>query len=104
MEVLPVKKINYHRIGLMMYRFDNNPLPTCLSQLLYERTDSVHDHNTRGCQLLRVPTGTKIFSNMSARVWNPLSNKIDSNTSRAVFKDTLKIFLLNNELVLSYPK
>ena len=48
---------------------------------IYERTDSVHVHNTRGCQLLRVPTGTKTFSNMSARVWNALSNKIDSNTS-----------------------
>ena len=33
---------------------------------LYERTDSVHDHNTQGSQLLRVPTGTKTFSNMSA--------------------------------------
>ena len=42
--------------------------------------------------------------NMSARVWNALSNKIDSNTSRTVFKDKLKLFLLNNELVLSYPK
>ena len=103
MEVLPFKKIYYHRIGLMMYKFNNNLLPNCLSQL-YERTDSVHHHNTRGCQLLRVPTGIKTFSNMSARVWNALSNKIDSNTSRAVFKDKLKLFLLNNELVLSYPK
>ena len=48
--------------------------------------------------------GTKTFSNMSERVWNALSNKIDSNTSRAVFKDKLKLFLLHNELVLSYPK
>ena len=99
----PFKKIYYRRIGLMMYKFNNNLLPNCLSQL-YERTDSVHHHNTRGCQLLRVPTGTKTFSNMSARVWNALSNKIDSNTSRAVFKDKLKLFLLNNELVLCYPK
>ena len=103
MEVLPFKKIYYHRIGSMMYKFNNNLLPNCLSQL-YERTGSVHDHNTRGCQLLRVSTGTKTFSNMSARVWNALSNKIDSNMSTAVFKDTLKLFLLHNDLVLSYPK
>ena len=44
-----------------MYKFSNNQLPNCLSQL-YVRTDSVHDHNTRDCQLLRVPTGTKTFS------------------------------------------
>ena len=71
----------------MMYKFNNNLLPNGLSQL-HEKTDSVHDHNTRGCQLFRVPTGTKTLSNMSARVWNALSNKIDSNTSRAVFKRT----------------
>ena len=69
-----------------MYKFNNNLLPNCLSQL-YERTDSVHGHNTRGWKLLRVPTGTKTFSNISARDWNALSNKIDSNTLRAVFKD-----------------
>ena len=45
-----------------------------------------------------------MFSNMSARVWNAHSNKIDSNTSKTVFKDKLKLFLLDNELVLSYPK
>ena len=78
----------------MMYKFNDNLSPNCLSQL-YERADSVHDHNTRGCQLLRVRTGTKTLSNMSARVWNALSNKMDSNTSRAVFKGKLKLFLLS---------
>ena len=103
MEVLPFKKIYYHRIGLMMHQFNNNLIPNCLSQL-YERTDSVHDNNTRGCQLLRVSTCTKTCSNMMACVWNALSNKIDGNTSKALFKDKLKLFWLNNELVLSYPK
>ena len=45
MEVLPFKNIYYHRIGLMMYKFNNNLLPNCLLQL-YRRTDSVHDHST----------------------------------------------------------
>ena len=67
MEVLPFKKIYYHRIGLMMYKFNNNLLHNCLSQL-YKRTGSVHDHNTRCCQLLRVLTGTKTFRNMGDRV------------------------------------
>ena len=52
-----------------MHKFNNNLSVNCLSQL-YERTDSVHDHNTRDCQLLRVQTSTKTFSNMSVRVWN----------------------------------
>ena len=79
-----------------MHKLSNNLLPTCLSQL-YEKT-------TRICQLLRVSTGTKTFSIMSDRVWNSLSNKIDSNTSITVFKDKLKLVMLDNELVLSYPK
>ena len=33
MEVLPVKKICYHTIGLMMYKFNDILLPNCLSQL-----------------------------------------------------------------------
>ena len=86
-----------------MYKFHNNFLPNSLSQL-YERTNSVHDHNTRGCQLLRVPMGTKMVSNMSVRVWNAVTNYINSNTSRALFKDELKIFLLYYVLVLSYLK
>ena len=103
LEGLHFKKTCYLRIGLMMYKFHNNLLPNSLSQL-YERTNSVHDHNTRGCQLLRVPTGTKIVSNMFVRVWNAVTNNIDSNTSRALFKDELKIFLLYYVLVLFYPK
>ena len=75
MEVLPFKKVYYRRIGFIFYKFNNSLLPNCLPKL-YERTDSVHDHNTRGCQRLKVPTATKTFSNMSARVWNALSNKL----------------------------
>ena len=71
---------------------------------MYGRTDRVHEHNTRGCQLHRRSTGTKTFRKMYARVWNALSNTILSKTFIAVFKDTLKLFLLDDELVLSYPK
>ena len=62
MEVLPFKKIYYHRIGLMMYKFNNNLLPNCLSQL-YERINSIHDHNTRGCQQYNVGVQFKNWTN-----------------------------------------
>ena len=42
--------------------------------------------------------------NMFVRVWNAVTNNIDSNTSRALFKEELKIFLLYYVLVLFYPK
>ena len=44
------------------------------------------------------------FSNISARIWNVLSNKINCDVSLSIFKCNLKLFLLNNELVLNYPK
>ena len=46
----------------------------------------------------------KSISNISARIWNVLSNKINCDVSMSIFKCNLKLFLLNNELVLNYPK
>ena len=53
MEVLPLRKIFFHRVGLVMYKYSNHLLPECIAQL-YFKNDSIHEHNTRGCQLLRV--------------------------------------------------
>ena len=61
MEVLPLRKIFFHRVGLVMYKYTNHLLPECIAQL-YLRNDSIHEHNTRGCQLLRVPLESKTFS------------------------------------------
>ena len=40
----------------------------------------------------------KTFSNISARIWNALSNKINRDVSMSIFKCNLKLFLLHNEL------
>ena len=52
----------------------------------------------------RVLPDAKTFTNISARVWNVISNKINCDVSMSVFKCNLKLFLLHNELVLNYPK
>ena len=103
MEVLPLRKIFFHRVGLVMYIYSSNLLPECIAQL-YLRNDSIHEHNTRGCQLLRVPLGSKTFTNLSARIWNSLSQKLNCNVSISLFKHNLKLFLLHNELVINYSK
>ena len=59
-----------------MYKYFNNLLPECIS-LLYLRNDSIYEHNTRGCHQLRVLHGAKTFSNISARIWNVLTNKFN---------------------------
>ena len=103
MEVLPLRKIFFYKVGLIMYKYSLNLLPECIAHL-YLRNDSIHEHNTRGCHELRVLPGAKTFSNISARIWNVLSNKINCDVSMSIFKCNLKLFLLNNELVLNYPK
>ena len=48
---------------------------------LYMRNDNIHEHYTRGCELFRVPPGSKPFSTFSARIWNALSHKVNCNVS-----------------------
>ena len=68
-----------------MYIYSLNLLPVCIAHL-YLRNDSIHEHNTRGCDELRVDLlpGAKTFANISARVWNVLSNKINCDVSMAI--------------------
>ena len=50
-----------------MHNYSNTLIPECIS-LLYLRSDSIHEHNTRGWHQLRVLHSAKIFSNISARI------------------------------------
>ena len=103
MEILPLRKICFHKEGVIMYKYSLHRLPECIAHL-YLGNDSIHEHNTRGCHKLRILPGAKTFSNISARIWNVLSNKINCDVSMALLKCDLKLFLLHNELVLNYPK
>ena len=86
-----------------MYKYSNNLLPECIS-LLYVQNDGIHEHNTRKCHQLRVFPGANTFSNISGRIWNVLTNKINCEDSMSICKCNLKLFLLHNELVLKYLK
>ena len=100
-EVLPLMKIFFYKVGLIMYKYSNNRLPECIA-LLFVRNDNIHEHNTRGCHQPRVLRGAKTFSNIIARIWNVLTNKINCDISMSIFKCNLKLLLFHNEL--NYPK
>ena len=53
---------------------------------------------------VHVPLGSKRFTNLSSRIWNALSQKLNCNVSISLFKRNLKLFLLHNELVINYSK
>ena len=86
-----------------MYKYHNNLLPCLISQL-YAKNDSIHNHNTRCSNLLRVPHGSKSFANVSARIWNVLNNINDFDVPISKFKSLLKQYLLSNSLILTYSK
>ena len=86
-----------------MYKYSNHLLPECIAQL-YLRNDSIHEHNTRGSQLLRVPLRSKTFSSLSGKIWNTLSLQLNCNVFISLFKRNLKLILLHNGLVIHYSK
>ena len=86
-----------------MYKYSINCLPLSLCKL-YVKNSSVHQHNTRNCDTLRVSKGTKTFIRISALVWNTLMKKNPCNGSISYFKTTLKLYLLHNNLTLTCSK
>ena len=54
--------------------------------------------------MFRIALRTQTFSNISARIWNALIIKIDINVPMYKFKDSLKLFLMNNNLTITYSK
>ena len=85
MEVLPLRKIFFYKVRLIMYKYSLNLLPECIAHI-YLRSDGIHEYNTRGCHELRVPPGAKTFNNISARIWNVISNKINCDVSMSISK------------------
>ena len=49
-------------------------------------------------------TGTQTFSNISAKIWNSLTVNINGNVTFTKFKESLKLYLLNNTLLINYTK
>ena len=108
LEILPLNKLVYNRIGIMMYKYFNNILPPAINDLYVSNTD-VHEYSTRQKHLLYINKSninvyTKSFGITSVRVWNALQSKIDVNVPISKFKKSFKNYLQGNALVLKYTK
>ena len=103
LQILTVDTLVIHRIAIVMYKF-NNGLLSVLLNTLYMKNNEIHSYNTRSKDLFRIALRTQTFSNISARIWNELIIKIDINVPMFKFKDSLKLFLLNNILTITYSK
>ena len=69
LEILPLQKIVYHRISLMMYKFNNDILPIAINEL-YTKNNEIHSYETRQSNLLHLHT--KNFVYKSVQIWNEL--------------------------------
>ena len=90
LQLLPLEKIFFSRVGLVMFKCSNNMLPNVISNL-YIKNNEIHSHFTRNSNLLRIPKGTPNFTTISARVWNEIVTKIimDQHVSISKFKTML---------------
>ena len=86
-----------------MYKFNNGLLPAVLN-ILYKKNNEIDSYNTRSKGMFRIALRTQTFSNISAIIWNALIIKIDINVPMYKFKDSLKLFLMNNNLTITYSK
>ena len=110
LEILPLDKLILNRIAIIMYKYTNDMLPSVMHEL-YKKNNEIHTYDTRNKDLFRIGRGQKglniyvnSYSNISARLWNALMPKLNTNVSLPKFKSLLKQFLLFNTIEIQYPK
>ena len=84
--------------------FDCVPTNIMLAKL---QACDIHHYNTRQNHHLRgsrptCKTVVNSFTNRSFQIWNAISSKVNINVSLYKFKYNVKLFLLENELMITY--
>ena len=103
MEILIIDRLVIHRIGILMYKLNSGHLPKVLCNF-FKKNNEIHNYNTRTKDMFRISHESQTFSSVGAKIWNALSIKIDVNVTLIKFKNSLKVYLLSNSLVINYPK
>ena len=103
LKILTIDKLIVHRIGITMYKYSNGLLPDVFNTL-YIKNSEIHTYSTRSKDLYHVLPETQTFSNISAKIWNSLTVNINVNVTFIKFKESLKLYLLNNTLLINYTK
>ena len=76
LNILTIDQLVVHRIGIAMYKINNDLFPSVLNEL-YKKNNVIHDHNTRAKDMFRISRGTQTFSTVSARIWNAVIVKFN---------------------------
>ena len=84
-----------------MYKYSNGFLSD-LFNALYIKNSEIHTDSTRSKDFYHILPGTQTFSNISAKIWNSLT--VNINVTFINFKESLKLYLLNNTFLINYTK
>ena len=108
LDILPLNKLVYHRIGIMMFKYANGMLPEVINEL-YTPNNTIHSYETRQHNMLHLSKGnlnvyTKSFRYTSTHIWNFLQTHFNVYVSISEFKKSLKTFLHVNQIQLVYTK
>ena len=57
-EILPLDKLTFNRIAIMMYKYNNDMLPSVMLEL-YKKNNEIHTYDTRNKDLFRIDRGQK---------------------------------------------
>ena len=98
MEILIIDRLVIHRIGILMYK-----LPKVLCNF-FRKNNEIYNYNTRTKDMFPISHESQTFSSVGAKILNAFSIKIDINVTLIKFKNSLKVYLLSNTLVINYPK
>ena len=102
LEILPLEKLILNRIAIMMYKYNNDMLPSVMHEL-YKKNLKIHGYLSCNKDLFRIDRGQKrlniylnSYSNIGVRLWNAFIPKDNTNIFLPIFKSLLKQFLLFN--------
>ena len=99
--ILPFKKLVFHRLGLQLYKYEFSIIPIALRSL-FTKNSSIHNYNTRNSNKLRPALARhayrdKDFRFISVHVWNYICDNVRINVSFPSFKKSLKCFILSEK-------
>ena len=106
LNILPLKKFIYHRIGLFMYKIHHNLHPSVINKM-YVQSHNIYDYDTRQKFQLHVSKGqtdlyAKGFYCLSILIWNEIAKRINTVVSCFQFKSLLKHYLQDNNINLVF--
>ena len=106
LNILPLDKLIFHRIGLFMYKIHHNMHPSVINEM-YVQNHNIYDYNTRQKFQLHVSKGqidlyAKGFYCSSILIWNEITKCVNTVAPCFQFKILLKQYLQDNDLKLGF--